>query len=63
MGNSPPQCTTPTGEGAGGDDFDGEEDDADKAEGTTPEETSATDADGQRPGDHPDADAPEVIYV
>ncbi|XP_074621519.1 E3 ubiquitin-protein ligase UBR4-like isoform X3 [Acropora palmata] len=60
MGNSPPQCNTPTGEGAGGDDFDGDEDDADKAEGTTPEEISATDADGQRPGDHPDADAPEA---
>lgn len=63
VGNSPPQCNTPTGEGAGGDDFDGEEDDGDKAEGTTPEETSGTDADGQQSGDRTEAEAPEVIYV
>ena len=44
VGHSPPQCNTPTGEGAGGDDFDGDDDDTEqeRAEKTPPDETAGT---------------------
>ena len=58
MGNSPPQCNTPTGEGVGGDEFDAEDDEADRADRTTPEEPSGTE---EAPaGEQADAEAPEV---
>ena len=60
MGSSSPQCNTPTGEVAGGDDFDGEDDDADRADRTTPEEASGTDAEVPQEGEPPDVEAPEV---
>ena len=60
MGNSSPQCNTPTGEVVGGDDFDGEDDDADRADRTTPEEASGTDAEVPQAGEQPDVEAPEV---
>lgn len=64
MGNSSPQCNTPTGEGVGGDDFDGDDVDAeqDRANGTPPEEPSGTDAEGAQERRRPHAEAPEVIY-
>ena len=63
MGNSSPQCNTPTGEGVGADDFDGEDDDGeqDGADRTSPEEASGTDAEGAQAGEQPDVEVHEVI--
>ena len=62
MGNSPPQCNTPIGEGAGGDDFDGEDDEADqdRAGETPPDESSATGADETEARGQEAAEAHEV---
>ena len=64
MGNSSPQCNTPTGEGAGGDDFDGEDDDADqdRANGTPPDEPSGNERDGTQAGRQQGAEAREVMH-
>ena len=61
-GNSPLQCNTPVGEGAGGDEFDGEDDEADqdRANGTPPDEPSGTEADETETGRQQAAEAHEV---